>query len=570
MPGESTGNERYKEVSLAKACQSMATAGPGTRNDTLNREARSLAGLGIPASLIEAQLGAAARSAGLGAVEVNKTLASGIKSGQNSPRTIPALEPRTRSIGQAKPPTVDAVTGEVVEEPPRFFKCTDTGNAERMAARHGANLCHVTEWSQWLVWDGKRWAQDRTAEVGRLAKDTVRAIYQEAAANDNEEIRKAVALWAAKSEGADKRAAMVKLCAMEPGLQALPEALDTELWRVTCLNGEINLYTGGLEAHRREGRSTKLLPLAFDPLAECPVFLQFLADITGNNTELVTYIQRIIGYSLTGSTKEQCLFFLYGTGCNGKSTLLEILMRMFGEYSRKADMATFMIKTNDGGPRNDVAALRGARFVTASEAEGGKRLAEGLIKEITGGDTINARMLFKEAFEFLPQLKLMLAANYKPVIRGTDDGIWRRVKLIPFTVKITDDKKDKDLPQKLRAELPGILAWAVRGCLDWQEMGLGEPRIVTEATEEYRGEQDTLGDFLAVGCILDPKAKSKARDLYLAYHGWAQEQKLDPLSEKSFSTQLEGRGLTKKPTNKGKIWLGIGILGAPEQVEVTL
>jgi putative DNA primase/helicase len=181
---------------------------------------------------------------------------------------------------------------------------------------------------------------------------------------------------------------------------------------------------------------------------------------------------------------------------------------------------------------------------------------------------MRARFLFKEAFEFKPQLKLFLAANYKPVIRGTDEGIWRRIKLIPFTVKIADDKKDKDLPRKLRAELPGILAWMVRGCLDWQEMGLGEPKTVTEATEEYRGEQDTLADFLAVGCVLEGKATTKARELYRAYNAWAVEAKLDPLSETSFSVQLAGKGLVKKKGRSGMIWCGIGILGEPQQTEM--
>jgi putative DNA primase/helicase len=284
----------------------------------------------------------------------------------------------------------------------------------------------------------------------------------------------------------------------------------------------------------------------------------------GGKPQLVSFLQRALGYSLTGDTREHCLFFLHGSGNNGKTTFLEIMRYLLGDYSTKAEFSTFLAKQSEG-PRNDIARLRGARLVAASEADGGKRLAEALIKEITGGDTISARFLHHEFFEFKPQFKIWLAANDKPIIKGTDHGIWRRIRLVPFTVKIPDEEIDKSLPEKLRAELPGIFAWIVQGCLDWQKVGLGEPPEVKQATQEYREEMDVLGDFITAKCRLGPDEETPARLLYREYKSWAIEAGTEVITETAFGRSLSGRGITIRRSGVGKLRCGISLLDHPSQ-----
>jgi putative DNA primase/helicase len=541
--------DTYQQSALQKANEAIRSASPGTRNDTLNKEAYSLAGLPIPKDILYNQLAESARIAGLSQREIQQTLLSAISKGQARPRTDQRA---------SKGPSDHREQSRGLPEAARF-KCTDSGNAERFAARHGDKLRYVTEWEKWFFWNGARWSQDRTSEVGRLAKDTVRSIYSEAANSHNEDQRKFLSQWAQKSESAEKRSSMQKLAAIEPEIPLLPERLDANPWLLNCPNGTLDLRSGVLQKHLRTDYITKCTAVAYHPNATCPQWLQFLSQVTNKNQNLIQFLQRSVGYALTGDTREQCLFFLHGTGRNGKSTFLETLLRLFADYSQKAEMSTFLSRNNEG-PRNDIAVLRGARMVAASEADGGKRLAESLIKEITGGDTIRARFLFKESFEFKPQFKLFLAANYKPQIRGTDDGIWRRIRLVPFTVTIPPEEVDKNLPQKLVAELAGILAWAVEGCLQWQQTGLGEPQEVLEATADYREEMDVLGDFLGASCTVSPEVRCYSRELYKAYRFWSEAQHTEPLSETSFSVRLSGKGFAKKRTKKGFLWAGIGLL----------
>jgi putative DNA primase/helicase len=268
---------------------------------------------------------------------------------------------------------------------------------------------------------------------------------------------------------------------------------------------------------------TKVAPAPYDADAKCPTWLAFLARIMNGNQPLIDFLQRAVGYSLTGTTGERCLLFLYGIGANGKSTFLEVLRALLAEYAQQADFTTFLERKGDSGPRNDIARLFGARVVTSSEVGEGKRLNESLVKTLTGNDTVTARFLHAEFFEFSPQFKLWLAANHRPVIRGTDNAIWTRVRLVPFLVSIPEGERDLGLKDKLVAELPGILAWAVQGCLLWHEYGLGMPAAVQEATESYRRESDTLGAFLEDCTVAEADAATKATELYQAYKQWAEE-----------------------------------------------
>lgn len=441
---------------------------------------------------------------------------------------------------------------------------TDLGNAERLAARYGSDLRFVPRMGKWLVWDGARWAGDETGRVHQYAKETVRAIYDEAAELPDRDERKAMIQHALKSEHDARLRAMISRVQYEPGIAARTAELDANPWRLAVANGTVDLRRGALDAHRREDLITKLVPIEFDPSATCARWDSFLSQIMGGDPDLVAFLQRAVGYSLTGDTGEQCLFFLHGSGANGKSTFLDLLRTLLGDYAVQADFATFLETTQQkGGPRNDIAGLAGARLVTSSEVGEGRRLAESVVKTLTGGDVVSARFLYHEQFEFRPQFKLWLAANHKPVIRGTDYAMWRRVKLVPFKVEIPEADRDQQLAVQLRRELPGILRWAVEGCQAWLEFGLQVPAIVQEATAGYREESDVLGAFLSDMCVLSdsPYHMVRASVLYDAYRRWAEAGGEFVMSQTAFGRRLQDRGIgsIKSGTGSGRLKYRTGI-----------
>lgn len=456
------------------------------------------------------------------------------------------------------------IEGGASRRPPeterRRFMMTDTGNAERLVARHGENMHYVPAWDRWVVWNDTRWVEDKKAlRVRALAKDTVRSIYVEAREAGGD-AREQLAKHAAKSESARGLSSMVDVARAEPGVALSIAQLNADPWLLNVANGAVELQTGKLREHRRGDFVTKLVPIAYDVDARCDRWEAFLAQILGGNQALISFLQRAVGYSLTGLTTEQCLFFLYGSGSNGKSTFLELLRDVIGEYATQADFTTFLEKKGDG-PRNDIARLYGARAVTSSEVGEGKRLNESLVKSLTGGDVIAARYLYAETFEFAPAFKLWLAANHRPIIRGTDYAIWRRIRLVPFTVQIPDEQQDKGLKNALRSELPGILAWAVAGCLLWQRDGLGAPLEVTAATDRYRRESDTLGAFLEDCCELGEKFSEPASELFLAYKKWATEGDEFSLSQTRFGREMEERGFAAEKRSGGLKWrVGVRLL----------
>lgn len=434
---------------------------------------------------------------------------------------------------------------------------TDLGNAERFVARHGENVRWLPEWKRWLLWDGKRWAIDETLAVKRLAKDTVRAMYADARELDSAEARKELVQWAVKSEGAGKLDAMLDLARAEPGIAITTAQLNSDPWLLACENGTIDLRTGTLRQHAREDLITKLVPAPYGLDSQCPRWLAFLDTVLAGDQELIAFIQRAIGYSLTGLTTERALFFMYGHGRNGKSKFLEVLRALLSGYAAQADFTTFLERKGDG-PRNDIARLFGARVVTSSETGEGKRLNESLVKTLTGDETVTARFLHAEFFEFKPAFKLWLAANHRPVIRGTDQGIWDRVRLIPFTVRISDEEKDDALFDKLVAELPGILAWSVGGCVLWRRDGLGLPAAVRAATDQYRRDSDTLGAFLEDCCMTGSEQyQEPATPLYDAYVRWCTAGGEFQLTQTRFGNALEERGIHAVKRNGKKHRVGI-------------
>lgn len=438
------------------------------------------------------------------------------------------------------------------------FHLTDLGNAKRLVATHGDNIRFCYGMGKWLIWDGQCWKEDETNEIFRLAKGVVLEIYVEAASVADDKARNRLIAHAVHSESENRLRAMVSLAQSEKGIPIRVPELDLDPMILNCLNGVIDLRTGALRPHRWEDLLTKITAIKYDP--DAPTFLWdiFLDKITAGNKDLIEFLRRAIAYALTGDLSEQCLFLLYGLGANGKSTLIQVLQALFGDYAQQAAFETFLAKDHGGIP-NDLARLKGARFVAAVEADAGRRMAESTIKQVTGGDLITARFLHKEFFEYTPQFKLWLACNHKPVIRGTDHAMWRRIKLIPFTVQIPEAECDPKMAEKLKAELPGILAWAVKGCIDWQKTGLGMPQEVKTATAEYRADMDILGDFFDECCVQKSDAVTLSKDLYQAYTTWAGGNGEKPMSMKTFTGQLSERGFTNGKTWKGRHWEGIGL-----------
>jgi len=323
--------------------------------------------------------------------------------------------------------------------------------------------------------------------------------------------------------------------------------------------------------HSREDLITKLAPVEYDPVAEAPRFERFIVEVFEGDEDLIAFVQRFAGYSLTGSAQERAFAILHGSGKNGKTTLVELLRDVLGDYARNTDTETVLRKRHTG-IGNKVAALKGARFVSAAEVEKGRALAESKVKNLTGTDTVTARFLFAEPFDFRPEFKLWLSTNNKPVIYGTDDAIWDRIRLIPFDQRFTGAKADRGLPRKLRDELPSVLACMVRGCMDGQLDGLGESEKVLEATEGYRTEMDALALFIEERCIVGPHVWCEFKDLYAAYGKWCEESHEHPESSRRFADSLTERGFPKDtgPQNV-KIRKGIALRhdGGPDPTKVT-
>lgn len=437
---------------------------------------------------------------------------------------------------------------------------TDQGNARAFALTHGESFRHANDIGRWFFWDGKRWAEKvAPVEVENAAKRTTLDLLHQAYEMPEDDGDKRGAIrWALKSQSHGMRQAMLKTACTEPELGIYQEQLDKDPFLLTVANGTLNLETGELRPHRREDLITSMSSIPYDKNAYCPRWEQFLLEIFDGDMELALYIQRAIGYTLTGSTREQCLFLMHGTGENGKSKFVKTINALLGDFARTAAFKTFLAKENDNSVPNDLACLRGARLVSAIEADEGVRFNEALLKTVTGEDAIAARFLYGEWFRFQPTFKLWLAANHKPVIKGTDHAIWRRIKFIPFKVNFKDDpRKDPKLEEKLFAELPGVLAWAVEGTRMWLKSGLGGAAAVDAATNEYRGESDLVGRFLDSDTLVRGAGfEIKATELYSIYSRWCEEGGERPISGTKFGRTMNDRGINKEERKRGNYYLG--------------
>ncbi len=440
--------------------------------------------------------------------------------------------------------------------PPR----TDAGNAELFAESYREKLRFDHARQRWLIWTGNRWEEDNQVQVFPMAKRAARyrlGTVAKRLKEDDKDYKSEVA-WCMESEHRHRIRAALDLARAERPLSTSGKEFDNDPWLLGVENGVVDLRTGKLRAARSEDWITLSTRVPFDEHAPCPRFTQFLHEIFEQDRELVEFIWRAIGYSLTGSVKEQCFFACHGMGANGKTTLLDVLRHVLGEYAFHLPFSTFELKQRSAIP-NDLVRLASRRFVTAIETAEGARLNEALIKTLTGSDPITARLLYKEFVTFEPTYKPWLSFNRKPIIVDDTHAMWRRVKLIPFNRKFEKDEDDKDLLEKLKAEAPGILAKAARACLEWQQGGLGTPRAVSEATKEYQEESDHVAAFLGEVCPLGKGLAAPCADLYERYKQWADQNGEIPLVRKQFTERLEAKGFSKKRHGHENVWVWVGI-----------
>ena len=439
-----------------------------------------------------------------------------------------------------------------------LLQFTDTSNAFRMMREHGNDIRYVAAWKKWLVWTGRQWKMDDGYLIHTKGLEMIRAMYDELLKTDDPRDRIEIEKYAMQSEAVRRRKAFIEAASWIPELNITTNDIDADPWLLNAQNGTVDLRTGEYREHRREDMITKLARVEYQKNAECPVWKQFIREIMHYNTELITFLQMAAGWAMTGDTSEQTMFILFGSGANGKSTFLNVITRLLGDYAAAASTETFMKKSGEQ-ISNDIARLRGTRLVTTTEAEQGRRLSEPLIKQITGNDALTARFLYGEFFDFVPTFKVFMATNHKPLIKGTDYGIWRRIKLIPFTTTITPDKQDKHLEGKLLREGPGILNWLLEGTRRWLEHGLISPLDIKQATEEYRNEMDVLGNFIKECCIQGAGYSIRARELFRAYQEWCEENNEHACSERFLSLRLKELGIERTRTAEARYWNGIAL-----------
>jgi putative DNA primase/helicase len=407
---------------------------------------------------------------------------------------------------------------------------------------HGERLRWIQQWGQWHRWTETRWQRDRVLHVFDLVRELMRE-------------RAATAAKPDKMLDAGSIASVERLARSDPRVAAVPEQFDADPWLLNTPAGIVDLTTGDLLDHDPARMLTKQTSVHAE--GDCPRWLQFLDEVTGGDAELVNYLQRIAGYSITGSTREHVFFFLHGTGRNGKGVFLNTLRRVLADYATVSGSDVFTASRQDRHP-TELAALRGARLVIAQEVEEGREWAEARIKALTGGDPISARYMRQDFFEFTPEFKLLIAGNHKPRLNNVDPAIRARLHLVPFTVTIPAEKRDPDLPEKLAAEGPGIMAWILRGCLAYQRDGLAPPEAVTSATTEYFNAQDSVTEFLSEHCETGPDFWELRGQVFASWQAFCKSAGYEAGRLSEFNEKVRRAGFTEARTNaRGRHWLGL-------------
>lgn len=546
---------RYAEAALRDEVLTLAGSPAGNRNDQLNRSAFAL-GQFVAAKVLSedeviSELSRAAENTGLDSDEIRKTIMSGLESGNKHPRLIPE-KARPDSTG----PKEGAAAGLKISD---HEFATDGGNAQRLIRLHKNSIKYCHTFKKWMFWDGHRWKIDGDGSAYRFCDDVIREIYSEAAGSMDSKDRQEWAKFAIRSDSGRGYRDMLFLASFNKAIAITSDLLDVNPWLLNTKNLTIDLKTFDAREPSREDLITKSIGARYDPTAKCSLWMKFLNKIFGGDLELINYVQRAVGYSLTGSMVEQIYFFCHGTGANGKSVFLATLRALLGDFAKQASFDTFLIQ-HTAKVRNDLAALAGARIITASEAEEGARLSMQVIKSWTGGDPITARFLFGEDFTFKPTGKIWLAANTKPVISERNYAAWRRVHLIPFLVTIQLEEQDREMENKLLDELPGILVWALEGLKEYHRIGLQPPEAVKAATDAYRRENDSLAAFVSECCEVQKLAICKNSDLFNAYLNFTGMGGFESLSQRKFSEDLGNKpGVRSTRDMHGMVWHGVDL-----------
>ena len=446
-----------------------------------------------------------------------------------------------------------------------FEDFTEGGNASRLERLCGNDMRYCHTFKKWYIWDGQRWQVDNNGSAMRKAEMVVKDLYNLASKAGCKADREDITKFAHLTDSRKGLSNMLAIAANRATFAITSDKLDANLWVLGCENYTIDLTDCMPYEPKREDLITKSNGIKFDFDAECPLWINFLNQIFNNDNELVAYIQRAVGYSLTGTQKEQVFFMGYGEGSNGKTVFTTILMALLGEYAQKADFSTFLHQ-GERKIRNDLAALAGARVIVASEAKEGAKFSLDVIKDWTGGGKVTCRYLFGEYFTYVPEGKLWIETNPKPIITEQTFAAWRRVQAIPFSVTIPKEEQDRDLIDKLRMELPGILNWALEGLAEYHGIGLATPEIVKAAVEEYRKENDSLTCFISECCEFDKLKTCTNKELYeMAYKAFCGMSGMEPLSQPLFSKQLnkmfENKGVKSKRSKHGMAWIGIDLNG---------
>ena len=427
-----------------------------------------------------------------------------------------------------------------------FPPLTDYGNAERLVQAHGEDIRYCVKIKRWLTWNGKLWEFDDRGKIIRNAKSTVRTIDLEAQALSDHAARAAVYKHAKSSESIARIESMIGLAESEPGVVVMPNDLDADPMVINCENGLIDLKTCRVHPHDRNQLITKAMAVAYDPAALCPKWDAFLFKFMDGNLNMVKYLQRSVGYTLTGLVDEHVFFLLYGLGGNGKTTFSETIRMLMGDYAIQAAHDTFIVKM--GSQTNDIAMLKGSRFVTVPEIGKLAVANEALIKQVTGGEPIQSRFLYSENFLHSPTYKLWWGTNHKPAFSSQDHGTWRRIHLIECKVKFDDVNRILGYHNQFKDELPGILRWAVEGCQEWLKSGLKPPQEVTGAVSSYKHSSDILNEFLEEKCDLGVGYLVKIKILYAAYVTWCEQNNVEPIRKRKLTETLEDRNVKSEKT----------------------
>jgi len=513
-----------------KSAMSPSTGGvpEGGRNDTLFRMASGLRARGLVPNVILAALQA-----------------------ENLARCQPPLgEDEVERIAHS------ALRYEPGSEHPE----TELGNARRLVELLDGNARYEPASRDWFIWDGRRWVRDDEGEITRYAKRVADSLLSAAWLVSDQETQRRRIAFAHKSQSAGRISAMIELAKTEPGVPIKFDAFDRASHLLNVANGMVDLRTGALLPHRRDAFATHVIDVEFDPAASAPAFERFVTDVLSNDDELVGYVQRAVGYAASADTREQCFFVLHGEGANGKSTFLNAVRSVLGTYAKHTPTDTLVAKT--GGASNDLARLAGTRFVTASEANADQRLADALLKQVTGDEPIVARFLFKEFISFRPTFKLFLATNQLPQVNGNDPAIWRRIRTIPFTRVFAAEEQDRGLADRLSAEQQGILTWIVRGAMQWYGEGLPTPAAVAAANADYRADMDSVGQFIEERCEIMQAGSASASALYASYRLHSNDNGRSPVNPTMFGRTLSTRGFPAEKRGGVKYRLGLSLRGS--------